>query len=472
MPTDASASTDPLDLEAFRSNAYALVDWIVDYLGGLDDRPVREPAEPGDIRAKLPDHAPERPESFQDVIADLDRVVAPGLSHWQHPGWFAYFPAQSSPPSVLGELAAAGLGVQGMLWSTSPAATEIESHVLDWLVDLLGVPQDWKTTGPGGGVLQSGASASTHTALVVAREECLQRTEAGPKDMVAYTSSHAHSSIEKGARMAGFGHIRLLETDREFAARPEALTEAVDADRRAGLAPAFVCSAVGTTGTTGVDPVRRMGEIARAEQMWHHVDAAYAGSAMICEEFRHHQDGLELVDSYVFNPHKWLATNLDCSVMWVADRRPLIGALSVLPPYLHNAASESGQVIDYRDWHGPLGRPFRALKLWFVLRCFGAEGLRRMIRTHVTWARELAERIDAHDSLSTIAPTPFALVSFAHADGNEATDALVDRINDSGRFYITASEADGLRYARLSVGSTWTTRPHIDALWDLIAANA
>ena len=472
MPTDASASTDPLDLEAFRSNAYALVDWIVDYLGGLDDRPVREPAKPGDIRAKLPGHAPERPESFQDVIADLDRVVVPGLSHWQHPGWFAYFPAQSSPPSVLGELAAAGLGVQGMLWSTSPAATEIESHVLDWLVDLLDVPQEWKTTGPGGGVLQSGASASTHTALVVAREECLQRTEAGPKDMVAYTSSHAHSSVEKGARMAGFGHIRLLETDREFAARPEALAEAVAADRRAGLAPAFVCSAVGTTGTTGVDHVRRMGEIARAEQMWHHVDAAYAGSAMICEEFRHHQDGLELVDSYVFNPHKWLATNLDCSVMWVADRRPLIGALSVLPPYLHNAASESGQVIDYRDWHGPLGRPFRALKLWFVLRCFGAEGLRTMIRSHVTWARELAERIDDHDRLSTIAPTPFALVSFAHADGNEATDALVGRINDSGRFYITASEADGLRYARVSVGSTWTTRAHVDALWDLIATNA
>ena len=365
VATDASPSTDPLDLEAFRRNAYALVDWIVDYLGGLDERPVREPVSPGDVRAKLPAHAPERPESFQAVLADLDRVVVPGLTHWQHPGWLAYFPAQSSPPAVLGELAAAGLGVQGMLWSTSPAATEIESHVLDWLVDLLGVPQDWKTTGPGGGVLQSGASASTHTALVVAREECLQRTEAGPKDMVAYTSSHAHSSIEKGARMAGFGHIRLLETDREFAARPEALAEAVDADRRAGLAPAFVCSAVGTTGTTGVDPVRRMGEIARAEQMWHHVDAAYAGSAMICEEFRHHQDGLELVDSYVFNPHKWLATNLDCSVMWVADRRPLIAALSVLPPYLHNDASESGQVIDYRDWHGPLGRPFRALKLWF-----------------------------------------------------------------------------------------------------------
>ena len=463
---------DPLDLEAFRHNAYALVDWVVDYLGGLEDRPVREPVQPGEVRAKLPDRAPEDPEAFDAVLADLDRVVAPGLTHWQHPGWFAYFPAQSSPPAILGELAAAGMGVQGMLWSTSPAATEIESHVLDWLVDLLGVPQEWKTTGAGGGVLQSGASASTHTALVVAREQCLLRSGAGPKDMVAYTSSHAHSSIEKGARMAGYGNIRLLATDREFAARPDVLAATVAEDRRAGLVPAFVCSAVGTTGTTGVDPVRRFGEIARAEQMWHHVDAAYAGSAMICEEFRHHQDGLELVDSYTFNPHKWLATNLDCSVMWVADRRPLIEALSVLPPYLRNEASESGQVIDYRDWHGPLGRPFRALKLWFVLRCFGAAGLRGMIRTHVAWARELADRIDAHSKLATVAPTPFALVSFAHVDGNGSTDELVDRINDDGRFYITASTADGVRYARISVGSTWTARTHVEALWDLIDASA
>ena len=463
--------TDPLDLEAFRRNAYALVDWVVDYLGGLEDRPVREPAQPGDVRAKLPGSAPEDPEAFDAVLADLERVVVPGLTHWQHPGWFAYFPAQSSPPAILGELAAAGLGVQGMLWSTSPAATEIESHVLDWLVDLLGVPQEWKTTGAGGGVLQSGASASTHTALVVAREQCLLRSGAGPKDMVAYTSSHAHSSIEKGARMAGYGHIRLLATDREFAAKPDTLAATVAEDRQAGLAPAFVCSAVGTTGTTGVDPVRRFGEIARAGQMWHHVDAAYAGSAMICEEFRHHQAGLELVDSYTFNPHKWLATNLDCSVMWVADRRPLIEALSVLPPYLRDEASESGQVIDYRDWHGPLGRPFRALKLWFVLRCFGAAGLRKMIRTHVAWARELADRIDAHRKLTTIAPTPFALVSFAHVDGNGATDALVDRINDDGRFYITGSTADGMRYARISVGSTWTARAHVEALWDLIDAS-
>ena len=468
MRADASNSTDPFDLDGFRRNGHALVDWIADYLDGLDSRPVREPAKPGDVRAKLPASAPEAPEAFDAVLADLDRVIVPGLSHWQHPGWFAYFPAQSSPPAVLGELAAAGLGVQGMLWSTSPAATELESHVLDWLVDLMGVPQHWKTTGSGGGVLQSGASDSTHTALVAAREQCRARTGASADDMVAYTSSHAHSSVEKGARMAGFTNLRMLDVDDEFAARPESLTAAIATDKQAGLTPVFVCSAVGTTGTTAVDPLRRIGEIARAEQMWHHVDAAYAGSAMICEEFRGHQDGLELVDSYTFNPHKWLATNLDCSVMWVADRQPLIDALSIAPPYLRNELSDSGQVIDYRDWHGPLGRRFRALKLWFVLRSFGAQGLRAMIRAHVAWARALAERVDAHPRLKTIAPTRFALVSFAHIDGDAATNALVESVNSDGRFYITASEANGRRFARVAIGSTQTTQAHVEALADLI----
>ena len=463
---------DPLDLEAFRRNAHALVDWVTDYLAGLGARPVREPVQPGDVRAKLPDCAPEVPEPFDAVLADLDRVVVPGLTHWQHPGWFAFFPAQTSPPAVLGELAAAGIGVQGMLWSTSPAATELESHVVDWLVDLLDVPQSWKTTGPGGGLLQAGASTATHTAMVVAREQCRERTGAPAERMVAYTSNQAHSSLEKGARMTGFGHFRLLDIDSAFAARHAALVEAIDADRRAGLVPAFLGSNVGTTGTAAVDPLRSLGEVARAEQMWHHVDAAYGGSAMICEEFRHHHDGLELVDSYTFNPHKWLATNLECSVMWVADRRPLIDTLSVLPPYLRNPASDSGQVIDYRDWHAPLGRPFRALKLWFVLRSFGAEGLRRMIRSHVGWARTLADRVDDHPGLERIAPVHFALVSFVHLDGDAATDSLAADINADGRFYVTPSEIDGRRFLRISVGSTWTTRDDVDALWDLIEACA
>ena len=469
---EPSLSTDPFDIEAFRRNGHALIDWVSDYYAGLGSMPVYEPVEPGTVRARLPERAPERPEPFEEVLADLDQVVVPALGHWQHPGWLAYFPAASSPAAVLGELAAAGLSVESMMWSTSPAATEIESHVLDWLVDLLGVPQQWKTTARGGGVLLSGASSATHTALVVARDQCRQRTGATLEQMVAYASSQSHSSIEKGARMAGYGHIRLLDTDTDFSVRPAALAAAIASDRQAGLEPAFVCSTVGTTGTTGVDPVLRLGEIARAEQMWHHVDAAYAGSAMICEEFRHHQDGLELVDSYTFNPHKWLATNVGCSVMWVADRRPLIDTLSVLPPYLRNEASASGAVIDYRDWHLPLSRPFRSLKLWFVLRSFGAEGLRTMIRGHVASARTLAARIDSHPSLELIAPVPFAMVPFAHRGGDAATDALIAAINSDGRFYVTGSEVGQRRYVRVAVGSIWTTGDRIEALWKLIQASA
>ena len=471
-PHEPSDPTDPLNIEAFRRNGHALIDWVSDYYLRLASMPVYQPVEPGAVRAQLPERAPEHPETFEAVLADLDQVVLPSLAHWQHPGWLAYFPAASSPAAVLGELAAAGLSVEAMMWSTSPAATEIESLVVDWLVDLLDLPREWKTTARGGGVMLSGASSATHTALVVAREQCRKRTGGAVEKMVAYASDQAHSSIEKGALVAGYEHIRLLGTDEAFAVRPETLAAAISSDRRAGLEPAFVCSALGTTGTTGMDPVRAVGEIARSAEMWHHVDAAYAGSAMICEEFRHYQDGLELVDSYTFNPHKWLATNVGCSVMWVADRRPLIDALSVQPPYLRNHASASGEVIDYRDWHLPLSRPFRSLKLWFVLRSFGVRGLRTMIRSHVAWAQSLAARIDRHPRLDLIAPAPFAMVPFAHRDGNAATDALIDTINSDGRFYVTGSEVDGRRYVRVAVGSIWTTGDHIEALWQLIQAKA
>ena len=459
--------TDPLDLDEFRRNGHALIDWIADYLDDLESRPVTEPVAPGDVRAKLPDSAPQRPEPFSAMLADLDDVVVPGLTHWQHPHWFSFFPAMSSPPAVLGELAAAGLGVQGMLWSTSPAVTEIESHVLDWLVDLTGVPQAWKTTGPGGGVLQMSASDSTHIALVVAREACRQRTGAAAESMVAYSSSQAHSSIEKGANVAGYGHVRLLDVDHEFAVEPSTLAAAVEADLAAGLTPAFVCGAIGTTGTTAIDPVRAIGEIAKAHGLWLHIDAAYAGAAMICDEFRPYQDGIELADSYTFNAHKWLATNFDCSIFWVADRRPLIDTLSIVPPYLRNTASDSGEVIDYRDWHVPLGRRFRALKLWWVLRSFGVEGLQAMIRGHVAAAQRLDQWLRNDPRFEVIAPTPFALVSFAHVDGDEATDTLISGLNEAG-FAIAGSAADGRRFIRVSIGSTWTEDRHVDALRDTI----
>ncbi len=464
----SSGAPDPLDLDEFRRNGHQLIDWIAAYLEGLESRPVREAVEPGGVRARLPEAAPESPEPFAAMLADLDDIVVPGLAHWQHPGWFAYFPAMSSPAAILGELAAAGLGVQGMLWSTSPAVTEVESHVLDWLVDLTGVPQAWKTTDRGGGVLQMSASDSTHTALVVARTQARERTRVPAEEMVVYASSQAHSSIEKGARVAGYGHVRLIAVDPVFALDPRALEATVNDDIAAGLTPTFVCAAVGTTGTTAVDPVRTVGEIARRHGMWLHVDAAYAGAAMICPEFRHHQDGLELVDSYTFNAHKWMATNFDCSIFWVADRRPLIETLSILPPYLRDSASETGAVIDYRDWHVPLGRRFRALKLWFVLRSFGAEGLRSMIRANVSQARELAAWLDADPRFEVIAPTPFALVSFRHAGGDDATRTLADAINANGSFYITLSEIENRPFIRVSIGATWTRQHHVTQLRDLI----
>jgi aromatic-L-amino-acid decarboxylase len=400
-----------MSAEEFRRHGHALIDWLADYWDGVEQHPVLSEVEPGWVRSQLPDAAPEQPEPFEDVLADLDRIVMPGVTHWQNPSWFAFFPANVSPPSVLAELASAGLGVQGMLWATSPACTEIETQVMDWLVDLLDLPQGWKTTSKGGGVLQVSASDSTHTALVVARHLAAQRG-VPVEQMVAYASAQAHSSIEKGANVAGYGHVRLIEVDTDQAMRVDALRNAIAADRAAGLTPTFVCSAVGTTGTTGVDPVRAIGELARAEGMWHHVDAAYAGTAMICPEFRHHQDGLELVDSYTFNPHKWMMVNFDCSAFFVADRAPLIDCLSILPPYLKNEASESGAVIDYRDWHVPLGRRFRSLKLWWVLRSYGADGIRRMVRHHVALADDLAARIDADPRFELVAPHPFALVCF------------------------------------------------------------
>ncbi len=470
-PSD-EPSLPHLPLEDFRRHGHTLIDWIADYLEHVEDRPITPTVAPGDIRSMIPSAAPDAPETMDDILADLDRVVMPGITHWQHPGWFAYFPASSSPASILGEIASAGLAVQGMLWSTSPAATEIESAVLDWLVDLLGLPQSWRVdVGPGGGVLQMSASDSAHTTLVVARHHA---TEAGHPigDLVAYGSQQAHSSVEKGARVAGFTHIRNVDVDAEFAMDAGALEAAVNADIDAGLIPTWVCSAVGTTATTAVDPVREIAELARTHDMWHHVDAAYAGTAMICPELRHYQDGAELADSYTFNPHKWMLTNFDCSALWVADRSKLITAMSILPPYLRNEASATGEVIDYRDWHVPLGRRFRALKLWFVLRSYGAEQLLEYIRGHVAWAQELATRIESDPRFELVAPTPFALVCFRHVHGNAATTALANAINASGSSYVTPSTIDDVAFVRVSIGATWTEARHVDALWKLINAKA
>ena len=333
--------------DEFRIRGHEVIDWIADYLAGVETQRILPDIAPGAIRSMLPEAAPEAPESFDAIMRDIDEIVMPGVSHWQSPGWFAFFPANSSGPAILGDLLSSGLAQQGMLWATSPAATEVEMLVMDWLVDLLDLPQAWKTTGPGGGVIQMSASDATHVALVVARNRAI---EAGSRHgtLVAYTSQQAHSSIEKGATVAGFQNIRLIDVDEVFAMRADALEKEIASDIAGGLTPAFIGSAIGTTGTTAVDPVRAIAEIARRYDMWHHLDAAYAGTAMICPEFRHHQDGLELVDSYTFNPHKWMFTTFDCSAFYIADRRELIDMMSILPPYLRSKATESGEVFDYR----------------------------------------------------------------------------------------------------------------------------
>ncbi len=452
----------------FRRHGHQMVDWVADYLETIEERPITSDVKPGDIRAMLPESAPEQPEPFEDIVRDLDDIIVPGITHWQSPGWFGFFPANSSPSSILGELVSAGLSTQGMMWSTSPAATELESMVADWLVDLLDLPQTWKTTGPGGGVIQMSASDSTHLAFVIAREQA----EGATDDLVLYASNQSNSSIEKGAKIAGFKHIRLIGHDDQYALDTGELKLAVATDLVDGLSPAAVVSNVGTTGTTAVDPVRSIGRIARQYGMWHHVDAAYAGSAMICEEFRHHQDGLHLVDSYTFNPHKWMFTNFDCNLFYVADRQPLLDTTNILPPYLRDEATDAGEVINYRDWHVPLGRRFRALKLWFVLRTYGAEGIRHHIREHHRLAKELTARVDDHRSLEVIAPTLFGLVSFAHTDGNEATEAIVDAINESGWAHVSPSTIDDRRFVRVSIGQTYTTADHVDRLWELIEGSA
>jgi len=452
--------------EDFRRNGHAVIDWLADYMADVEKHPITPDIRPGAIRDRLPVRAPESPEPFGAILADLDDIVMPGLVHWQAPGWFAYFPANGSGAGILGDLVSTGLGQQGMLWATSPACTEIETAVLDWLVELLGVPAGWRTDGPGGGVIQMSASDSTHTALVVARHRI--GASADPADLVAYASQQAHSSVEKGARVAGYRHLRLIDVDATYAMDPDALEAAVAADIADGLTPAFVCSTVGTTGTTAVDPVGAIAGIARQHGMWHHVDAAYAGTAMILPEFRHHQDGLELVDSYVFNPHKWMFTNFDCSVFWVADRRPLLDTLSITPPYLRNKATDTADVIDYRNWHVPLGRRFRALKLWFVVRSYGAEGIRHHVRRHIEMAQRLTGRVEADRRLELVAPTTFGLVSFRHVAGDAATDAVVAAINGSGRFHVTPSRLGERTFIRVAIGSTTTEQRHTDALWELI----
>jgi aromatic-L-amino-acid/L-tryptophan decarboxylase len=456
----------------FRRHGHAVIDWIADYYARIESYPVLSRVEPGQIRSLLPPGPPIHGERFDSILKDIEKLL-PGITHWQSPNFFAYFPANASGPAILGDLLSSGLGVQGMLWSTSPACTELETHVLDWLVPMLGLPPGFLSTSTGGGVIQDTASSASLCALLAARERATNFTtnqRGGNGRLVAYASSQAHSSIEKAVKIAGIGlaNLRLVGVDQNFAMRAEDLARQIEQDKRAGLVPCFVSATVGTTSSNAIDPLPQIGPICRDHNLWLHVDAAMSGTAALCPEFRHIHDGLEFADSYCFNPHKWMFTNFDCDCFWVADRKTLIETLSILPEYLRNKATESGAVIDYRDWHIQLGRRFRSLKLWFVIRHYGIEGLQYHIRQHVALARQFADWVKNDDRFELAVPVPLNLVCFRHRGGDEVNQKLMERLNCSGDLFLTHTKLNDKLTLRFCVGQTNTTARHVRPAWQRI----
>ena len=454
-----------------------MVDWIADYQSRVESFPVLSQVKPGEIRAALPAAAPEQGEPFEALLKDVERLILPGVTHWQSPNFFAYFPCNASGPGILGDLVSSGLGVQGMLWSTSPACTELETHVMDWLVTMLGLPEKFLSSKTGGGVIQDTASSAALCALLAARERATNyasNKKGCDGRLVAYASTQTHSSLQKAAMIAGLGvdNLRLIEVDENFAMRPEALARQIESDRKAGLTPCMVCATVGTTSSNAMDPIGAIGEVARKHNLWLHVDAAMSGTAMLCPEFRHLQSGVDAADSYNFNPHKWMFTNFDCNCFWVADRKALIQTLSILPEYLRNQATESGAVIDYRDWHIQLGRRFRSLKLWFVIRHYGVEGLQHHIREHVRLAQEFASWVQNDARFEVAAPAPLNLVCFRHRGGDAANQAIMDRLNRSGDLFLTHTKLNGKMTLRLCVGQTSTQARHVENAWTRICEEA
>lgn len=463
--------------DEFRRYGRTVVDWIADYYEQVEKYPVMAQVKPGEIRARLPAEPPMQGEPFEAMLADMDQVVMPGITHWQSPNFFAFFPANTSGPAILGDLLSSGLGVQGMIWATSPACTELETHVMDWMAKILALPGHFLSTSTGGGVIQDSASSAALCAVLAARERATGfASNANGCDgrLVAYASSQTHSSVEKAVVIAGIGREKLhvVEVDETFAMRPEHLAQRIAEDRRQGLVPFFVAATVGTTSSNAIDPLPEIGRICRDEGIWLHVDGAMAGTAAICPEFRFIHAGLENADSYCFNPHKWMFTNFDCDCFYVADRKALINALSILPEYLKNKATESGAVIDYRDWQVSLGRRFRSLKLWFVIRHYGIEGLQYHVRRHVALAQEFARWVEADADFELAAPAPLNLVCFRHRGGDAVNEAIRDRLNSSGELYLTHTRLGDRLALRMSIGQTHTERRHVLHAWERIVATA
>jgi len=460
-----------MDNSEFTKWSNRATDWSQNYLDTIRDRPVRAQVKPGEIAAKLPVHAPETPEDMETIFADFERIVPDGMTHWQHPRFFAYFPSNAAPASMVAEQLANTIAAQCMLWQTSPAATEIEAVMINWLRDALGLASHFT------GVIQDSATSSTLSAILTMRERALNwrgnaSGVAGESAPRIYASAQTHSSIDKACRVAGIGQDNLIKipTDSNYSMQPNALRSAIKEDRAAGLLPAGIVICVGGTSIGASDNVAEIIKVAKEEGLYTHVDAAWAGSAMICPEFRPLWQGVDGADSIVFNPHKWLGAQFDCSVQFLADPKPQLQTLGLRPDYLQTLGED--EITNYNEWTIPLGRRFRALKLWFLMRAYGLEGLRQRIRNHVAWVQELEEKLAAHPDFTIVTASRLALFTFQFApdegDANAMTEDLLRKVNDDGRIYLTQTEHEGQFVIRMTAGHFDCTRADVMSVYDVL----
>ncbi len=465
--------------EEFRKHAHQLVDWMLDYYEGIEDLPVKSQVAPGEIISKLPEIAPSTGESMDTILKDFNELIMPGMTHWQSPNFFAYFPANASFPSLLAEMITATLASQCMIWDTSPAAAELEEQMMNWLKQMTGLPQDWS------GVIQDGASTATLTAILTAREKKSDyriNNEGfnNQQQFRVYCSLETHSSIEKAVKIAGLGRANLVKiaVDNSLSMNPKALDKAIKEDLASGYIPLCVIAALGTTGTTAIDPLKSIAAICKQHDIWLHVDAAYAGTALILPEYRWMIEGIEDVDSFVFNPHKWMFTHFDCTAYFVKNEEALVRAFEILPEYLKTQSR--GQVKDYRDWGIPMGRRFRALKLWFVIRSFGVEELQSKIRYHIHLAEKFESWILKHPDFEIIADRPLNVVCFRYHpqeltnedEINLLNEKMINSINSEGDIFLTHTKVNGKYTLRMVIGQTNVEEKHIEKAWRIIQNKA
>jgi aromatic-L-amino-acid decarboxylase len=461
--------------EKFRKYAHLVVDWMADYLEQVEKFPVKSQVAAGDIFNRLPENAPEEGESLEDIFKDFQHIIMPGITHWQSPNFFAYFPANSSYPSLLAEMLTSTLGVQGMKWETSPAATELEEKVMNWLRDMTGLPGRFH------GVIQDTASTSTLVAILSAREKYsdYQANEKGMRwfeNFRVYCSTETHSSIEKAVKIAGIGSQNLVKVavDDQYRMNAQALKRAIEDDITIGIKPLCVIATLGTTGSTAVDPLEDIADICSRHDIWLHIDAAFAGSSLILPEYRWMIKGIEYADSFVFNPHKWLFTNFDCSAYFVKDKYALLRAMQIVPEYLRT--SMQGKVNDYCDWGIQLGRRFRSLKLWFVIRNFGIRGLQEKLRFHISLAKQLSEAMQQENGFEIMAPVTFNLVCFRYRpkgmetddDLNAFNERFLQNLNSTGRLFLSHTKLSGRFVLRMVIAQTNVEKRHVDQAWEVI----